>query len=160
MMASMLTSASVAFVADRKLKRIPVEGGSVTTICEVPGSVRGGTWGDDHTIIFATSSGGLQRVADGGGRAEPITTLGNEFTQRWPQFLPGAKAVLFTSHRYPAWFDRARIDVLSLADGRRKTIQADATFGRFAAGPDGQGYLTFVRAGTLFAALTSAIDLK
>jgi serine/threonine-protein kinase len=146
-------SKSVAFVADGKLKRMSLDGGAATTICDTPSvSPRGGTWGEDQTIVLASLAGGLGRVAAEGGSLERISQLREgEFTQRWPQYLPGAKAVLFTSHVYPDWFDRARIDVLSLVSGERKTLQTDASFGRFATAPDGTGYLTFVRAGALFA---------
>jgi hypothetical protein len=59
--------------------------------------------------------------------------------------------VLFTSHVFPAWFDRARIEVVSLAAGRRTIRQENATIGRFVAGVDGAGYLTFFSGGTVFA---------
>ena len=155
-------SHSVAFVADRKLKQMPVGGGAVTTICEVDAaSVRGITWGDDNTIVFAEISGGLKRVAAGGGSVEPLTQLdAREFSHRWPRFLPGAGAVLFTSHTYPEWWHRARVDVLSLATGRRKTVVKGATFGDFVAGRDGKAYLTFLRSGTLFAMPFDPIRLE
>jgi len=153
---------SVAFVADRKLKRVPVGGGAVTTICDVDAaSVRGITWGDDNTIVFANTSGGLERVAAGGGLVEPLSQLdAREFTHRWPRFLPGAGAVLFTSHAYPDWWHRARLDVLSLVTGQRKTVVQGATFGDFVAGRDGKGYLTFLRSGTLFALPFDPIRLE
>ena len=155
-------SQSVAFVADRKLKRVPVGGGVATTICDVDAaSVRGMTWGDDNTIVFAEISGGLKRVAAVGGSVEPLSQLdANEFSHRWPRFLPGAGAVLFTSHAYPEWWHRARIDALSLATGGRKTVVKGATFGDFVAGRDGKGYLTFLRSGTLFAVPFDPIRLE
>src|SRR5262249_49090407 len=48
-------------------------------------------------------------------------------------------------------FDSATIDVLSLKDRRRTTLQRGGTYGRFVAASDGTGYLTFVNRGTLFA---------
>ena len=155
-------SQSVAFVADRKLKRVPVGGGAATTICDVDAaSVRGITWGDDNTIVFAEISGGLERVAAGGGSVEPLSHLDpREFSHRWPRFLPGAAAVLFTSHAYPDWWHRARVDVLSLETGQRKTVVKGATFGDFVAGRDGKGYLTFLRSGTLFAVPFDPIRLE
>ena len=59
-----------------------------------------------------------------------------------------------------AWFSRARVDVLSLADGRRKKLVDGATFGRFVADSEGTGYLTFVRSGTLFAAAFDPVRLE
>ena len=43
----------------------------------------------------------LSKVSSAGGTPQPLTTLdkqAGEVTQRWPQVLPGSKAVLFTSN--------------------------------------------------------------
>ena len=154
-------SKKVAFIADGKLKWLSLDGGSVVTVCDAPREGRGGTWAEDDSIVFAGMFGGLMRVRAGGGTVEPLTKLDRpEITHRWPQFLPGGKAVLFTSHTSPAWFSRARVDVLSLADGRHKRLLNDATFGRFVADSEGTGYLTFVRSGTLFAAAFDPVRLE
>jgi len=42
----------IGFFADGKLKKIPVLGGTVATLCDAPLD-RGGTWSEDGTIIFA-----------------------------------------------------------------------------------------------------------
>jgi serine/threonine-protein kinase len=153
-------SRRVAFIADGKLKRTALDGGSVATICDVPREGRGGTWSEDDTIVFAGISGGLMRVR-AGESIEPLTQLDPpEITHRWPQFLPGGRAVIFTSHSAPSWWSRARVEVFSLATGRRKRLVDGATFGRFVADPDGTGYLTFVRNGTLFAAPFDPVRLE
>lgn len=151
----------VAFIADGKLKRVALDGGSVVPICEAPREGRGGTWAEDDSIVFAGTFGGLMRVRAAGGRIEPLTQLeAPEITHRWPQFLPGGKAVLFTSHSAPTWWSRARVDVFSPVDGRRKRLLDGATFGRFVADSEGSGYLTFVRSGTLFAAAFDPVRLE
>ena len=63
----------------------------------------------------------------------PVTELvQGEVTHRWPQILPGAKAVMFTANTtLIGGFDGAHIDVVSLEDRRRKTLQRDGTFGRY-----------------------------
>jgi serine/threonine-protein kinase len=144
-------SESVAFVADGKLRRVALDGTSVVPLADAAEG-RGGSWADDGTIVLAEVSGGLIRVPRG-GPAEPLTRLEpNEFTHRWPQFLPGGTAIVFTSHTAPTWWSRGRVEALSLADGRRKLLQDQATFGRFVADANGNGYLTFMRGSTLFAA--------
>jgi serine/threonine-protein kinase len=154
-------SGSVAFVADGKLRRVALDGGSVEAICDSQLETRGGSWGDDGSIIFAGMFGGLMRVRSGGRSAEPLTRLEpSEITHRWPQILPGAQAVLFTSHSAPTWWSRARIEVLALADSRRIVLQEGGTFGRFVTDADGGGYLTFVRSGTLFAAPFDPVRLE
>ena len=147
---------SVAFEADGKLKRIGLDGGSVKTLGDVPSdavAIRGGDWGADDTIVIGSAFRGMYRVAAGGGRLEPLTRLEpGEFTHRQPQFLPGGKALIFSRHTRPSVFDLARIEMLSLVDGARTVLVDRAYFGRFLAGPDGSGYLTFFRDGRMWAA--------
>jgi hypothetical protein len=91
----------MAFFADGKLKKISVEGGAAVTLCDAPSEDRGGSWAEDDTIVFATTEKQvLSRVPSAGGNPVPLTTLENqagERAHRWPQILPGGKAVLFTS---------------------------------------------------------------
>src|SRR5262245_6827231 len=93
----------VAFFADGKLKKVAVGGGPVANLCDAPGG-RGGAWADDGTIIFSPERSGapLVKVSQGGGEPQPLTTLsGGDVTHRWPQVLPGGRAVLFTAHSNP-----------------------------------------------------------
>jgi serine/threonine protein kinase len=56
----------IGFCVLGQLRKISVQGGSAVTICDAP-ALRGATWGDDGTIVFASDvSGGLSRVAAGG----------------------------------------------------------------------------------------------
>jgi len=145
-------SQSVAFVAHGKLKRLALDGTSIVTLADAPEG-RGGSWAEDGTMVLADISGGLMRVTPGSGPAQPLTRLEpNEFTHRWPQFLPGGTAIVFTSHTAPTWWSRGRVEALTLADGRRKLLQDRATFGRFVSDANGNGYLTFMRGSTLMAA--------
>ena len=81
-----------------KLKKISVEGGSAITLCNAANG-RGGSWGEDGNIIAAlNNTGGLSRIPSAGGPPTPVTDLqSGEVTHRWPQILPGGKAVLFTA---------------------------------------------------------------
>ena len=137
----------VAFFTTGKLQKISVEGGSTITLCDANG--RGGSWGEDGNIIAAlNSTGGLSRIPSAGGPPTPVTDLRNgEATHRWPQILPGGKAVLFTANPTTTAFDAANIEVMSLADHRRKTLVRGGTFGRYLP----SGHLVYVNRGTLFA---------
>jgi eukaryotic-like serine/threonine-protein kinase len=86
----------IGFFADRKLKRVPVAGGTVQTICEAP-DPRGGSWGRDGVIVFApTPFGGLSRVSASGGTPSPATRPENSgITHRLPTFLPDGRRLLF-----------------------------------------------------------------
>ncbi len=138
----------VAFFSTGKLQKISVEGGSAITLCNA-GSGRGGSWGEDGNIIAALSgNGGLSRIPSAGGPPTPVTDLQNgEYTHRWPQILPGGKAVLFTASTTAAAFDGANIEVMSLADHRTKTLVRGGTYGRYLP----SGHLIYVNRGTLFA---------
>jgi Tol biopolymer transport system component len=140
----------VAFFATGKLKKISVEGGSAVSLCDTPGGGGGGSWGEDGNIIAALSvNAPLSRVPSAGGAPTPVTQFAQgEVTHRWPQILPGGKAVLFTAHNRTVYgFDDATIEVMSLVDHRRKTLVRGGTFGRYSHG----GHLMYINKGTLFA---------
>ena len=75
-----------------------------------------------------------------------------EFTHRWPEILPGGKAVLFTNGGAPS-FDDARIAVQSLETGERRTLLEGGTYARYVP----SGHLVYARAGGLLAV---PFDLK
>jgi len=138
----------VAFFSSGKLQKISVEGGSAITLCNAT-NARGGSWGEDGNILAALNiNGGLSRIPSAGGPPTLVTDLqSGEATHRWPQILLGGKAVLFTASQSPTAFDAADIDVMSLADHRRKTLVRGGTFGRYLP----SGHLVYVNRGTLFA---------
>jgi serine/threonine-protein kinase len=70
-----------------------------------------------------------------------------EIVHRWPQFLPGGKAVLFSAYRSLAGLDGATIEAVSLKDGRRKTLVRGAAWGRYLP----SGHLVYINQGALFA---------
>jgi serine/threonine-protein kinase len=141
----------VAFFAGSQLKKVSVAGGAVIVLCSVPLGM-GGSWGEDGTIIATLNqTGGLFRIPVGGSAQAPLTELDREHgeaTHRWPQILPGGKAVLFTSHtRSTDTFDEASIEVMSLGDRHKKTLMRGGTYGRYLP----SGHLLYVNRGTLFA---------
>jgi serine/threonine-protein kinase len=138
----------VAFFTLAKLHKISVEGGSPIALSDAS-NARGGSWGEDGNIIATLLNvGGLSLIPSVGGPPTPVSELQNEeYTHRWPQILPGGKAVLFTVHSAAAGFDGANIEVMSLADYSRKTLVHGGTFGRYLP----SGHLVYVNRGTLFA---------
>jgi serine/threonine-protein kinase len=149
----------IGFFADGKLKKISVQGGAAVTLCDVPDD-RGGSWGDDGTIVFAPSNRvALSKVSSAGGMPQPLTALDKEAgenTQRWPQVLPGGKAVLFTSNTVggtTAGFEDSDIVVYSVASGQRKVVQRGGFYGRYLP----SGHVVYMHEGTLFAV---PFDLK
>jgi serine/threonine-protein kinase len=47
----------IGFFAGLKLKKIPVQGGSPVTLCDLPSPPQGASWGDDGNIVVAFRSG-------------------------------------------------------------------------------------------------------
>ncbi len=139
----------IAFFTSGKLEKISVDGGGAITLCNAV-SGRGGSWGEDGNIIVALSNtSGLSRIPSAGGVPTPVTEVQNgENTHRYPQVLPGGKAVLFTANSaVGGGYDGASIEVMSLTDHRRKTLQRGGTFGRYLP----SGHLIYVNRDTLFA---------
>ena len=65
----------IGFFAEGKLKKISVQGGAVVTLCDALDD-RGGSWGEDGMIVFATDNRvGLIQSFLGGRNAQPLTTL-------------------------------------------------------------------------------------
>ncbi len=141
----------VGFFAQGKLKKVPLSGGA-PLLCDASQG-RSGSWGDDDSIVFtpsATIGTGLWRVPAGGGAPQAITTPDpktREYSHRWPQVLPGAKAVLFAVFT-GADPDQNRISVVRLDNGERRTAMEGASFGRYVP----TGHLVYARSGGLLAA--------
>jgi eukaryotic-like serine/threonine-protein kinase len=141
----------IAFFADRKLKKIPIQGGAPVTLCDVPDFPRGGSWGDDGNIVAAFNWGfsGLVRIPSGGGAPVQVTQPSKEkgeTAHAWPQVLPGSRAVLFTAYGTGA-YDDGEIVVVSFKTGERKSLHSGASFARYLP----SGHLVYMHQNTLWA---------
>ncbi len=142
----------VGFLAGGKLKKVSIQGGAPLTICDAADG-RGACWGPDGHIVFApTAASGLLRVSADGGIPDPVTALdfeNGERTHRWPEVLPGGKALLFTlGTAGTATFDDGLIAILSLRTGERRILLKGGTDARYVP----TGHLVYARAGSLLAA--------
>src|SRR5262249_9353678 len=141
----------IGFFANGKLKKVSVAGGLAQTLCDAPGG-RGGTWGQDGTIVFTPNSTpvSLMRVSSAGGKAEPQTTLAHDETlQRWPELLPENKALLYTSlTSLLNGFSDANLVVQPFPSGEPKVLVRGGFYGRYVS----SGHLVYIHDGTLFAA--------
>jgi eukaryotic-like serine/threonine-protein kinase len=154
----------LAFFVGHTLKKVSFAGGAVVTIATLPSNVgrqgyRGAAWGDDGTIAFAASTGaGLFSVAHEGGEPRSLTAIdqnANETAHRWPHFLPGGRAILFTvKSTNLASFDDAQIMVRSLDTGEQHPVaQGDSAI------YSPTGHLVYARAGALYAVRFDAAQL-
>ena len=152
----------IAFFTDARLKKISIAGGEAVALCDVPNG-RGGTWADDGTIVFqadAVAGSSLMRVSSAGGKAEPFVKPADSATSvRWPQVLPGGRAILYTAGA-SGGFEDANIVVQPLPSGTPKVVQRDGYYAHYLPSGLGSpkraaregGHLVYVHEGTLFAA--------
>jgi serine/threonine protein kinase len=142
---------SIGFTSQALLKRISIEGGPPAIIAPTPDAV-GATWSGDGRIVFAPfNRSGLSIASANGDSPRPLTTLDPEkghTSHRFPEFLPGARAIIFTAGPPTAgpWYD-AEIIAQSLDTGDRHVLIRGAAQAHYVS----TGYLVYARAGTLFA---------
>jgi Tol biopolymer transport system component len=137
----------VGFFAAAWLKKVSLQTGQVIALC--PAELAGGaSWGEDGNIVTEFSLKGLSRIPATGGAPTRLTQLAPaEIIHRWPQVLPGDRAVLFSAYSSITGLDGATIQVISLRDGQLKTLVRGATWDRYLP----SGHLVYISNGTLFA---------
>jgi hypothetical protein len=142
------TGSGWCFSVWARLKKVPVQGGAAITVCNAPNGM-GASWGDDGNIIAALSGVSvLLRIPAAGGTPTPVTELAQgEIAHRWPQILPGGRAVLFTASTSAVALDGTNVEVMELGDRRRKTLQQGGIYGRYMP----SGHVVYLTNGTLFA---------
>lgn len=133
----------VGFFADRRLKRVPVAGGTAVDITAAPGFPSGASWGPEDRIVFTYGARSpLQVVNARGGNVEQLTALdaeAGEVDHEDPVLLPDGRTLLFASG---GW-----IHALDLVSGRR-TALVEGAAPRYAA----SGHVILSRGTTLLAA--------
>ena len=145
----------VGFFTDDKLKKVSISGGPPITLAPVVDSGRGGSWGEDGTIVFAPMFAlGLLKIPAAGGNAEALTTPENTSfsSHRFPRHLPGNAGILFTAGTGGSW-DDAQIEVLTPGSNQRKVLFRGGSDARYVS----SGHLLFFRSATLMAV---PFDLK
>jgi serine/threonine protein kinase len=91
-------SRSIAFIADTRLKRVELEGGSAQTLATGIPVALGGGWSSDGTILFGNNPGGpIFRVSAQGGDVVAATRVGapQQRGHMYPSFLPDRRHFVF-----------------------------------------------------------------
>lgn len=141
----------LAFVSDFTLKKASLDG-SVTALVK-GNDTRGLSWAGNDSIIYTPHvSESLYQISANGGEPRQVSKLDEskrERTHRWPQVLPGAKAVLFTvgTLNSPDDYESSNIEAVVLATGERRVLLQGASMARYSP----TGHLVFARGGSLFA---------
>ena len=145
----------VAFFAAGKLKKVAVAGGIPIVLGETL-TPRGGCWSPDgeRLIIAPSFNSGLVWIPADGGEAQTVTKpdeAANERTHRWPDVLPGGRAVVFTigTRDNPGNYEDATIAALDLSspDGEIVTLIEGGSMARYSP----SRHLIYARAGKLLA---------
>jgi Tol biopolymer transport system component/tRNA A-37 threonylcarbamoyl transferase component Bud32 len=84
----------LGFVQGKRLVKVALAGGPVTPICAVAGEVFGATWTVGDSIVFGADSG-LMDVPASGGTPRMIARPDTGESFRFPEVLPGDRAVVF-----------------------------------------------------------------
>ena len=131
------------------LVRVPIAGGPEESLDPPAGSLSIGAWGADGTLYYSRSyTSGLWELKPGASQPVMLTAPDSTRTElgHWsPQVLPDGKHILFTAFTTP--LDRARIEVFDLESHARTVIVEGGIAPTYI-----QGFLIFVRGGSLFAA--------
>jgi len=120
-------SRSIAFFANSKLWKIPVDGGSPQQLALALAG-RGGSWNSRNVILFSPNADtGLSRVnADGSGLAPVTADLLKQYksdNHRWPMFLPDGKRFLFWSGKFSMGADDVHTGIyVSDLDGKNQRL--------------------------------------
>lgn len=145
----------VGFSAANELRKVPIEGGTPTTICPLvtPLGPTGAAWSARDVIVFGDpASGRVMRVAAGGGTPAPVTAVPpSRHLHVAPSFFPDGTRFLFSDVSVVDAND-TRLLVQSLDGGDARVVVTAATDGRLL--PSGR--LAFMRLGTL---MTVGFDL-
>jgi len=137
----------VAFFADGELKKTLIDGGGSPVTLAAAGDMLGGTWSENGRIIAALNRESmLWTVPEDGGTPAPIVDLSAAGIQpRWPQLLPGGRAVIYSA--VVGIGSGNGIAVAELDTGTVKTLVPTGTQGRYVP----SGHLVYLDRGTLFA---------
>jgi Tol biopolymer transport system component len=138
----------LGFFSGGKVKKVSVGGGAALTLGDAA-QPSGASWGSQGMIAFAPQNVAvLQQAPDGGGTPQPLTHFEKgEVSHRWPEFLPGGKAVLFAAGPSGVNFTNARVAVQSVATGERRNLIQAGMYPRYAP----SGHLVYVQGGSLVA---------
>jgi len=134
------------FDGSTTLKKVAITGGPTIQVArlDAPAAERGATWTSDGTIIFGTSTAGLQRVSADGGTPAVLTRLDRargETAHLWPEPLSGGRAVLYTARAETG----DSIALLDLRSGRTTILFRGGSHAQYAP----SGHLVYATAGTL-----------
>jgi Tol biopolymer transport system component len=134
---------------DGTIKRVPIEGGAVVTLCPADNPY-GLSWGESGIVFAQGEKGVVMRVSANGGTPEVIARASPGEIVSGPEVLPGGRFVLFsvTADASVERWDKARIVVRALDTGQDRTVINGGSDARYLP----TGHLVYTTGSVLFAA--------
>jgi Tol biopolymer transport system component len=147
-------SRAIGFFANKRLKRINVDGGPALDLCDAV-LPRGGTWNQEGVIVFSAEGGAhLYQVSSGGGVPAELTFERSNSESLWPSFLPDGRHFLYFGR-----FREAGIHVASLDRGEKTRLLAKGLYAGAAYASD--GYVMLFKGGSMGGTLLAyELDMK
>ncbi|MGH9368740.1 MAG: protein kinase domain-containing protein [Thermoanaerobaculia bacterium] len=141
----------IGFAGPDELRKLSLSGGAPESLRFIPPVSRGASWTFDGSIVYSpANTGGLNQMSAASGEEKTLVRPDydrGEQAYRWPEILPGGKALLFTIYSGGENFDAASIALLRLDTGQKKTLARGGTSPRYCP----TGHLVYARGGTLLA---------
>ena len=147
----------VAFFSDGKLKKIDSSGGPPITLCEAGGDYPAGSWGSEHSILFAAATQPfISLVADGGGAPNVVLKADasrKERAIRSPSFLPDGRHFLYLASSPTE--KRPYVRLASIQEGKTVPLLANSSRAQYVPGDPNDparvrsGYLLYAIDGNL-----------
>jgi serine/threonine-protein kinase len=144
----------LSYSVEGKLRKSPIEGGASVSLAPVTPSPRGASWSSDGFIYYSPGTNHpIMRVSENGGDPEQVTslpdatdeeTLSQTNSHRWPTILPGNRGLLYLAG-LAGNFAESRVELLELASGEVRVLQANAMYPRYLS----TGHIAFIYEGTL-----------
>jgi serine/threonine protein kinase/Tol biopolymer transport system component len=134
----------LAFFADGQLKKILLDGGTISALCSAP-EARGGSWAPGGTIVWGRAVGGLMQVSSEGGSPTALTkpdAANGEVADRFPFVLPDGSAVIFSAGpaiTAPDFSDWSHVVAQTLPAGERRVLTERGSSPQVA-----NGFLTYM----------------
>jgi Tol biopolymer transport system component/predicted Ser/Thr protein kinase len=149
----------IAFFADGKLKKVDVAGGQPVTLCDAAVAFPSGSWGSEHSILFAgLTQPFVSMVPDSGGTPRVVLKVDaslQEVSVCWPSFLPDGRHFLYVGRSEAE--KQTYVRVASLEGGKTIPLLTNCSRAQYvpgdpSAGARGRtGYLLYARDGSLLA---------
>ena len=149
----------IAFFSDGKLKKIDSSGGPPVTLCEARGDYPSGSWGSQHSILFAAAAQPfISLVAEGGGAPSVVLKADasrQERAVRFPSFLPDGRHFLYLAASPTE--KRPYLRLASIQEGKTVPLLTNCSRAQYVPGDPNDpargrsGYLLYAIEGSLLA---------